>query len=178
MGRSGSRGGGLPGAGAGSGGGGAPALFGNGSSSARAGSAGSSSPGAVRTGGAGFTGGGPGGGETSTSAALTKALETDAGRYRWVAATSGSQSAATLELSSGEPVMAIGGFSGEGGNLTLAQFEAYVKKGEIHYWIGGAGMGGGPGRSGSTSQIEEWVTQHYKSVTIGGQTVYDLTISA
>jgi hypothetical protein len=114
------------------------------------------------------------GGQT-TSAALTHALKADAGRYRWVAATSGSQSAASLELATGgEPVMAIGGFSGEGGNLTVAQFQRYVTAGEIHYYL--ASGGGGPGgRGGSTSAITTWVKARYKAMTIGGQTVYDLT---
>ncbi len=73
----------------------------------------------------------------------------NASAYRWVAATFGSQSAATLELATGgDPVMAIGGFNGEGGNITLAQFEALVNKGDIHYFIasGGSGGAGGPGR--------------------------------
>jgi 4-amino-4-deoxy-L-arabinose transferase-like glycosyltransferase len=115
------------------------------------------------------TGGGAGG--VTVSAALKRALEKDAGHYRWVAATSGSTSAASIELSTGgAPVMAIGGFNGQGGNLSLAQFEKYVDSGEIHYYIGGGGFEG----SGS-SAIATWVQDHYKAVTIGGQTVYDLT---
>jgi hypothetical protein len=71
-------------------------------------------------------------------------------------------------------VMAIGGFSGEGGNLSLAQFKAYVKAGEIHYYIAsGGGMGGG-GRGGSSSSILQWVESHYTQQTIGGTTVYNL----
>jgi 4-amino-4-deoxy-L-arabinose transferase-like glycosyltransferase len=129
------------------------------------------------TGAGGLSGGAPGGGGTSTSTALAKALETDASKYKWVAAVDGSQSAATIELSTGgEPVMAIGGFNGEGGNLSLAAFEAYVAKGEIHYYIaGGSGGGGVPGGGGGSSSIATWVAAHYKAETIGGQTVYDLT---
>ena len=62
----------------------------------------------------------------------TRALREDAASYRWVAATFGSTTAASLELASGEPVMAIGGFNGQGGNISLATFEAYVARGEIH----------------------------------------------
>ena len=114
------------------------------------------------------------GGDATVTAALKRALQADAGRYRWVLATSGSQSAAQIELATGEPVMAIGGFSGEGGNLSLAQFERYVAAGDIHYY--GASAGGGPGGGGSsTSAITTWVEAHYKAVTIGGQTLYDLT---
>ncbi len=119
--------------------------------------------------------GGPGG--DVTSSALVTALKSGASGYRWAAATSGSQSAASLELATrGVPVMAIGGFSGEGGNLSLAQFEAYVKAGDIHYYIAtGGGFGGGPGGGSNTSAITSWVKAHYRAETIGGQTVYDLS---
>jgi 4-amino-4-deoxy-L-arabinose transferase-like glycosyltransferase len=167
-------------------------------------------------------GGGAAGGQTSASAALDRALSANAGRYHWAAATSGSKSAASLELATGgEPVMAIGGFNNEGGNLTLQKFKEYVARGEIHYYIpSSAGMGGGrafsagsrtfspPGGSASSgrpggqppsggealgggtragvggrpggmstsnSAITTWVKAHFKKVTIGGQTMYDLT---
>ncbi len=159
-------------------------------------------------GGFGMGGAGAGGGQTSASTALDRALSANAGHYRWVAATSGSQSAGALELATGgEPVMAIGGFSGQGGNLTLQKFKEYVARGEIHYYIASSGLGGGralggsaaqrfargggsppsgarggaPGGAGpgarnvSSSAITAWVKAHFKKVTIGGQTVYDLT---
>jgi hypothetical protein len=174
---------------------------------------------------------------------LKKLLETGASGYRWAAATDGSQNAASLELATdGAPVMAIGGFSGQGGNLTLSQFKAYVKAGDIHYYIasgtggaGGAGaLGGSVGRGGSisslfgstgsssgraavstrgssgraavstrgssgrvgistrgsfggpggttaagggssTEAITAWVKSHYRSQTVGGETVYNLS---
>lgn len=95
---------------------------------------------------------------------------------RWAAAVDGSQSAASLELvSGGQAVMAIGGFTGSDPAPTLAQFKAYVAAGDITYYIAGGGMGGGPGGgTGSASQITSWVEAHFKSVKIGGQTVYVL----
>lgn len=132
-------------------------------------------PGAVGPGGGsgvGRIGGGPG--DVTVSSALKTALADDSSRYRWVAAVHGSQSAASIELATGGlPVMAIGGFSG-GGNLTLAQFETYVKAGDIHYYFATASAGG-PGGGSSTSAITTWVEARYKAVTIGGQTLYDLT---
>ena len=112
--------------------------------------------------------------------ALDKALEADAGHYRWVAATDGSQSAASLELATGgEPVMAIGGFNNEGGNLSLSAFERYVDAGDIHYYIAGGvvagGPGGGPGGGSSSSSITAWVESHFASEAIDGETVYNLT---
>ena len=120
-----------------------------------------------------------GGGGLTTSDALVRALEKDAGSYRWVAAVFGSQSAATLELAThGEPVMAIGGFNGNGGNITLAQFKAYVHAGDIHYFIASSGGGAGGGTGSSEAAISAWVSAHYSSSTIGGQTVYDLASGA
>ncbi|HEY3864862.1 MAG TPA: glycosyltransferase family 39 protein [Solirubrobacteraceae bacterium] len=146
------------------------------------------------SGAVGGPGGGGGGGQTTVSGALRKALENDSGHFRWVAAVSGSQTAASLELGAGgEPVMAIGGFSSQGGNLSLAQFKAYVARGEIHYYLasgsagagpGGGGPGGGissggaPGGNGGASSsgtIANWVEANFKAVKIGSQTVYDLT---
>ena len=72
--------------------------------------------------------------------------------------------------------MAIGGFSGTDDSPTLAQFEAYVQQGSIHYYISGGGMGGGRGGgSSAASQIADWVGQNFPARTVGGVTVYDLT---
>jgi 4-amino-4-deoxy-L-arabinose transferase-like glycosyltransferase len=123
--------------------------------------------------GTGSTGAAAGGQATSSTALETLLKQSTT---RWAAATIGSQSAAELELSTGASVMAIGGFSGSDPSPTLAQFQAYVKAGQIHYFIAGGGMGGGGGAgSGSASQITAWVTSHFKAITVGGATVYDLT---
>jgi 4-amino-4-deoxy-L-arabinose transferase-like glycosyltransferase len=123
-------------------------------------------------------------GASSVSSQLVKALRSDASSYRWAAATSGSQSAASLELASGTAVMGIGGFNNEGGNLSLAAFERYVAKGEIHYYVASQGAGGGaaggpggggPGGGGTSSSIASWVKANFKTVTLGSTTVYDLT---
>jgi 4-amino-4-deoxy-L-arabinose transferase-like glycosyltransferase len=118
-------------------------------------------------------GGGGGAGGGTVSSALKTALEKTT--TRWAAATIGSQSAATLELETGgTAVMAIGGFTGTDPAPTLAQFKAYVAAGDITYFIA-TGQGAGGGSSSVASQITSWVQAHYKSTTIGGQTVYVLT---
>jgi hypothetical protein len=75
--------------------------------------------------------------------------------------------------------MAIGGFTGSDNAPTLAQFQAWVKAGDISYYVsggdgfrGGGGPGGGSGSSGT--QIAAWVAANYTAQTVGGQTVYDL----
>jgi hypothetical protein len=135
--------------------------------------------GGAQAGGGGAGVGGAGGGGT-VSAKLARFLESDASSYRWIAAVDGSQTAASIELAtSGDPVMAIGGFNGNGGDLSLQAFEAYVKDGDIHYYIAGESGGGGAapgGGSGSSSAaITQWVESHFHSVTVDGETIYVLT---
>ncbi len=153
-----------------------------------------------RPGGFGGTGGGGGGvgafggrggaggaggllNGSTPGAALTGALRADAGRYRWVAATSGSDSASGYQLATGDPVMAIGGFNGTDPAPTLAEFQEFVRKGEIHYYIGGSAFaslfglgGGGSGSSADDAQlISAWVRTHFTATTVDGVTIYDLT---
>ncbi|HEX6887021.1 MAG TPA: hypothetical protein VF143_02855, partial [Candidatus Nanopelagicales bacterium] len=104
------------------------------------------------------------------------ALSEDADSYTWVAAAVGANSAAGYQLATQRPVMAIGGFNGSDASPTLAQFQAYVAAGRIHYLIAGGGMGGGQlGGSQAASEITAWVDATFPSTTIDGVRVYDLT---
>ncbi len=137
--------------------------------------------GAGRFGGPGGQAGRPGGGggagglldAGTTSTAVVEALRAHASAYTWVAATVGSNSAAGLQLSSGEPVMSIGGFNGTDPTPSLAAFEADVAAGKIHWFI--PGSTGGGSSSGTGSQITSWVESHFTKVTLGNTTLYDLT---
>jgi 4-amino-4-deoxy-L-arabinose transferase-like glycosyltransferase len=159
--------------------GGQAGQFGGPGSTGATGGASGASGGAGGTGGPGGTvggGAGPGGGlggNTQVSSALVKLLEQDAAAYKWVAATEGSEGAAPLELATGDAVMAIGGFNGTDPWPTLATFEELVAKHEIHYYVGQGSESFGGGRG--SSSIASWVAAHFKKVTVGGQTVYDLT---
>lgn len=128
-------------------------------------------------GGGGGIGGLLNGAGVSTEA--KKLLETDADAYTWAAAAIGSQNAASYQLSTGEPVMAVGGFNGTDPSPTLAQFQQYVAAGKIHYFIA-SGAGGGMGGSGdgTSAQITSWVEANFKKVTAGSATFYDLTQKA
>ncbi|MGZ4464750.1 MAG: mannosyltransferase YkcB-related protein, partial [Nocardioides sp.] len=119
---------------------------------------------------------------STSSATLTSMLRRDASSYTWAAAAVGSNSAAGYQLASQEPVMAIGGFNGSDPSPTLAQFQAYVANGQVHYFIasggmgGMGGMGGGPSASGSTSTaIAAWVADTFTAQTVDGVVVYDLS---
>ncbi|MFJ2917115.1 ArnT family glycosyltransferase [Streptomyces sp. NPDC087307] len=136
-------------------------------------------PGAMPGAGEGFGGAGMGGllNGASVGTEAEALLEKDAGDYTWAAAAIGSQNAASYQLATGEPVMAIGGFNGSDPSPTLAQFKRYVEDGRIHYFIAGGGMGGGRmgGDSGSSSRISSWVEKNFEKVTAGSATFYDLT---
>jgi 4-amino-4-deoxy-L-arabinose transferase-like glycosyltransferase len=134
----------------------------------------------------GGPGGGPAGAGTrggiggllngaTPSAELVALLRQGAGGYDWAAATVGANSAAGIQLATGEPVMAIGGFNGSDPAPTLAQFQRYVAEGRIHYFVGGGGFGPSQGGSAAAQQIGAWVEQSFTATTVGGTTVYDLT---
>jgi 4-amino-4-deoxy-L-arabinose transferase-like glycosyltransferase len=89
---------------------------------------------------------------------------------RWAAATVGSHTTDSLELSTGKSVMAVGGFSGRDNSPTLTQFQRYVATGQIHYFIRDD-----TGGSGTAGQITRWVGANFVPRRVGGVTVYDLT---
>ncbi|WP_405890337.1 glycosyltransferase family 39 protein [Streptomyces sp. NBC_00133] len=121
-------------------------------------------------------GGGMGGllGGANVNAEVEAKLKQNAGDYTWVAAAIGSQNAASYQLATEKPVMAIGGFNGSDPSPTLAQFKQYVTAGKIHYFIAGGGEGGGPGGN-SSSSITTWIEANFTKVTVDGTTLYDLT---
>jgi 4-amino-4-deoxy-L-arabinose transferase-like glycosyltransferase len=155
-------------------------------------------------GGGGFGGGGGGGGggafggtgapggglldASAPSAAMVSLLERDASKYEWVAAAVGANDAAGYQIATGDAVMAIGGFNGTDPYPDLSQFEKLVQDGKVHFFIAsggglgsfGGGAGGfGPGGGSSSSDasaITSWVEQHFSATTVGGVTVYDLTV--
>ncbi|MCD2194485.1 glycosyltransferase family 39 protein [Actinomycetospora endophytica] len=138
-----------------------------------------SGPGGTGQGGPGR--GGPGGAmallnASAPSAELAAFLTAGAAGHTWVAATAGSMPAAGYQLASGAPVMPLGGFNGTDPSPTLAQFQALIASGQVHYFLG-QGLSEVPDTGGSadTVQITAWVKQHFTARTIGGTTVYDLT---
>lgn len=118
-------------------------------------------------------GGGAGPGETVNDA-LVGYLVANQGSATWLVAADSANQAAAIQLASGRPVMAMGGFSGADPAPTLDQLQAYVRSGELRFVIGGGGPGGGIGRLGSeASQRAAWLAQACSEVNVGGTTVYD-----
>ncbi len=140
-----------------------------------------------RAGSAGVPSGGtpPGGAfgnrgqQVSASPALVKYLLAHRGQASWIAAVEGSMNAGGLELTSGQPVMAMGGFSGSDPTPTLSQFQSLVAQGKVRYLVvqSGGGARAGGDRGGTVAQVVSWAEAHGKAVTIAGVsgvTVYDL----
>ncbi|MGZ0150304.1 ArnT family glycosyltransferase [Kribbella sp. WER1] len=144
--------------------------------------AGTTQPGAgttARRGGGGMGGFLGGDGTSGVSSELVTLLQQGSKGYTWTAAAVTAMGAAPMQIASGEPIMAIGGFNGTDPAPTLDQFKQLVAQGKIHYFIGGGGgFGGGFGGRGgdsNSSDISTWVSQNFTSQTVGGTTVYDLS---
>ncbi|HEY7968385.1 MAG TPA: glycosyltransferase family 39 protein [Candidatus Limnocylindrales bacterium] len=127
---------------------------------------GGGAPGAP-TGGGGFGAGGPG--DAVTSSALTDYLAANQGSARWIVAVSSANQAGSIELATGLPVMAMGGFSGGDPTPTLEQLQAYVASGDLRFVI--VGGGGGPGAG--SSDVSSWVTSSCAAVTSVTSSLYD-----
>lgn len=112
---------------------------------------------------------------TDVSSELVTQLQQGASGFTWVAASIGAQNAASYQLASGYPVMAIGGFNGSDPSPTLAQFQQYVAEGRVHYFLGGELGGRQNGGSEAAREVAAWVAENFTATTVGGTTVYDLT---
>ncbi|MDL4821783.1 glycosyltransferase family 39 protein [Actinomadura opuntiae] len=103
-------------------------------------------------GGRGGFGGGPGG-ETSTQ--MISYLEKNQGSATWLVAVSSAQSASSIILSTGRPVIAMGGFTGSDPAMTVAKLQQYVKDGKLRYILLGGGMGPGGGDASVTAWVQK-----------------------
>lgn len=136
-------------------------------------------------GGRAFAGGfGRGGGDTVNSG-LLRYLENHQGTTKFLVATSNAGTAESYILSTGRPVMAMGGFLGSDPILTSAKVAMLVKNDTIRYFLlpsssgFGARAGGfGGGRFAANNGVTTWVQQHctvvpsskYASSTISSTT--------
>ena len=125
----------------------------------------------------GFGGQGPGSLDDGPSPALVDYLVANLGDATWLVAVSGANQAASIQLASGAPVMAMGGFSGADPAPTLEQLQAYVRDGSLRYVLAG-GPGDGPGFGGPggvATARTQWVTETCAPVGVGTMlaTLYD-----
>ncbi|MBR7827628.1 glycosyltransferase family 39 protein [Actinospica sp. MGRD01-02] len=135
----------------------------------------SGSSGAPSMGGGGMGGGGgstPGGSGSTLSTAqeqLLTYLKAHQGSAKYLFAVMSSGDAEDYIANAGASVLPVGGFSGNNGYPSLAQFKELIAKGELKYVLlsssGGMGAGMGGSGSGSTSAIESWVKANCKAVS-------------
>ena len=96
----------------------------------------------------------------------------------WLVAVASANESAAIQLTSGQPVMAVGGFNGSDTPLTLEQFKQLVRDGKVNYYaIGSHGRGGG-GPGGGNNEITTWVKQTGTVVNYGGSDVILYKLSA
>lgn len=108
-------------------------------------------------------------------AALVKFLLANQRGAMWIAAVDSANTSAPIQLSTKQPVMAIGGFNGSDSVLTLQSFKQLVTTGKVRYYVvDNSSRGGG---SGGNSDIAQWAAASGTKVDYGGSqyTVYDLT---
>lgn len=87
-------------------------------------------------------------------------LESNKTKEKYLLVVSSSQSADSMIIQSGIPIMALGGFSGSDNIITLDQFKEMVKNGEVRYVLTGS-MGG----RGGSSEIMNWVKENGTKVS-------------
>ncbi|WP_433179786.1 glycosyltransferase family 39 protein [Actinoallomurus sp. CA-150999] len=108
--------------------------------------------------------GGPGG-DVSTS--LISYLEKNRGGATWLVAVSSAQSASSIILKTGEPVIAMGGFTGSDPAMTVAKLKQYLAEGKLRYVLLG-----GDNRGGNTT-VTDWIKKNLtvvKATEYGGST--------
>lgn len=98
--------------------------------------------------------------------ALVEYLRANRGEARWLVAVESAAPAEPIIIGFGEPVMAMGGFSGSDPILTVESLQQLIDAGRVRFfWLasggvggrgrpgGGGGPGGGPGGSGRMSTV-------------------------
>ncbi|MFF7888052.1 ArnT family glycosyltransferase [Streptomyces sp. NPDC020794] len=110
--------------------------------------------------GSGQTGGGQmGGGGTQVSSEMITYLKKHQDGATWLLAVATDQTASSVILESGQPVISMGGWSGSDNAMTLAKLKSLVKSGKLHYIIVSS-----DGGQGTNSEIAAWVKAHGTAV--------------
>lgn len=89
----------------------------------------------------------------------------------WLVATYPAQNAALYQLATGQPGLALGGWSGVDPSFDLGQFQELVTSHRIDYFVSYTGI-----RSyfPEIGRIESWVDEHFRHTTTDSIIVYDL----
>jgi hypothetical protein len=103
-------------------------------------------------------------GSSTQNSKLDQYLLSHQGSTRYLVATSSALTAGPIILDTGQPVMALGGFTGGDPILTTRQLAQLVSQGTIRFFlISGGGSSGGIMRG--NGQLTQWVQQSCKVVS-------------
>ncbi|GAA4042045.1 glycosyltransferase family 39 protein [Streptomyces shaanxiensis] len=105
-------------------------------------------------------GGGQAGGGTQVGSEMITYLKKNQDGATWLVAVAADQTASSIILESGEPVISMGGWSGTDEAMTLAKLKSLVKAGTLHYIvISDSGQGS------TNSEIATWVKKNGTAVS-------------
>ncbi|HLX35754.1 MAG TPA: glycosyltransferase family 39 protein [Candidatus Limnocylindrales bacterium] len=119
---------------------------------------------------------GPGASVLAREDDLSRYLVDHRGDARWIVAVTSASDAAGIQLATGEPVMAMGGFTGSDAAPTLDQLKALIRSGELRYVLVGNGPNGiGPGASLDGANRLAWVRTTCQPVALSASqgSLYD-----
>lgn len=105
------------------------------------------------------TGGGMGG-STQVSSAMITYLKKNQDGATWLVAVATDQTASSIILESGQPVISMGGWSGTDNAMTLAKLKSLVKSGKLHYIVISS-----DGGQSTNSAISTWVKKNGTAVS-------------
>jgi len=106
------------------------------------------------------SGGGGMGGESQVSSAMITYLKKNQDGATWLVAVATDQTASSIILESGQPVISMGGWSGSDNAMTLAKLKSLVKSGKLHYIVISSS-----GQGSSNSEISTWVKKNGTAVS-------------
>ncbi|MFI1356667.1 ArnT family glycosyltransferase [Streptomyces sp. NPDC020898] len=104
-------------------------------------------------------GGGGMGGGTQVSSDMITYLKKHQDGATWLLAVATDQTASSIILESGQPVISMGGWSGSDNAMTLAKLKSLVKSGKLHYIIVSS-----DGGQGTDAEIATWVKENGTAV--------------
>ncbi|WP_329597051.1 glycosyltransferase family 39 protein [Streptomyces pseudovenezuelae] len=103
---------------------------------------------------------GTGGTGTQVSSAMVSYLKKNQDGATWLVAVATDQTASSLILESGQPVISMGGWSGSDDAMTLAKLKSLVKSGKLHYIVVSS-----EGGQSTNSEISTWVKKNGTAVS-------------
>jgi 4-amino-4-deoxy-L-arabinose transferase-like glycosyltransferase len=108
---------------------------------------------------------------TKLPTAVANRVRAGAEGYDWAAAIVGRR-AADLQLASGAPVWALGGYSGQDPHPELGEFRAAVADSRVHYLVVAPGT---TARGSVADQSVTWAKGAFPSTRVGDWLIVDLT---